>query len=77
LPLISSTLTSAPLTGAAKIEPLIEDVVVRVSGVVDVLSLELLQAAIIPTEQATVVFNIRDFMFKVIHHLEFDNLKSV
>jgi hypothetical protein len=71
LPLISSTLTSAPLTGAAKIEPLI------VVGVVDGLSLELLQAAIIPTEQATVVFNIRDFMFKVIHHLEFDNLKSV
>jgi hypothetical protein len=71
------TLTSALLTGAAKIEPLIVDAVVRVVGVVGVLSLELLQAASVPTEHATIVFRIRVFMFKVIHHLEFYNLKSV
>ncbi len=70
---MSSTVTSAPLTGAAKIEPVIVVEVVGVSevgDVVEVLSLELLQAASVTTEQATNVFNIIVFMFKIIYRLE-------
>jgi hypothetical protein len=53
------------LTGAAKIEPLID---VEVAGAV--LSLELLQAASVAIEHAIRVFRVRVLMFKVIHHLE-------
>jgi hypothetical protein len=67
---MSLTLTSAPFTGAAKIEPVIVDVVVGVVEVGEVLSLELLQAASVTTEQATRVFNSRIFVFKVIYRLE-------
>jgi hypothetical protein len=77
---MSLTLTSAPLTGAAKIEPTIVDEVVGVSEVgdaVEVLSLELLQAASVPTEQATNAFNIKFLLFKVFHHLQLYKTKSV
>ena len=85
LPLVSMTLTSALLTGAAKIEPTTVDEVVDVSvvgvsevgDVVEVVSLELLQAASVTTEQAAMVLNMKVFVFKVFHRPELYKIKSL